>query len=220
MLKSLFAVLVAVPVITLVTDMDSSSCHVLSVLGMAAMAIVLVVAPRRSLAAEADRDFAPGLQVTIALLAVIDGAIVARVARRVLCRQRDHFAMASVATGPSRTVPAPALGVGLGQMHGPAAAWLRPRLARAGRWLLGALALLAILGFWSVLIATGLRVASAIVLATLAALAVGHLLGGPHPATRTAVAISTALRNPGLALLAAALNSAPPGVKATILSWL
>ncbi len=106
------------------------------------------------------------------------------------------------------------------RLHGPAAAWLRPRLARAARWLLGALALLAIFGFWSVLIATGLRVASAIVLTTLAALAVGHLLGGPNPATRTAVAISTALRNPGLALLAAALNSAPPGVKATILTCL
>lgn len=54
-----------------------------------------------------------------------------------------------------------ALGVGLGQMHDPAAARLRPRLARVGRWLLGA-----------------------------------------------------------LALLAAALNSAPPGVKATLLACL
>lgn len=49
---------------------------------------------------------------------------------------------------------------------------------------------------------------------------VGHLLGGPDPATRTAVAISSAARNPGLALLVATLNAAPPEVTATILAYL
>ena len=221
MLKSLFAVLVAVPVITLVTAWALQLPRAAEV-GMVVMAIApgAPIALRRSLAAGADRDFAPGLQVTIALLAVISMPLSLALL--------DELYAASATISPwhllrqvllAQFLPL-ALGVGLGQMHGPAAAWLRPRLARAGRWLLGALALLAIFGFWSVLIATGLRVASAIVLTTLAALAVGHVLGGPNPATRTAVAISTALRNPGLALLAAALNSAPPGVKATILTCL
>jgi bile acid:Na+ symporter, BASS family len=70
------------------------------------------------------------------------------------------------------------------------------------------------------MIATGPRVAAAIMLSTIAALTVGHFLGGPGPTTRTAVALSTALRNPGLALLAAALNSASPAIKATILTCL
>lgn len=52
------------------------------------------------------------------------------------------------------------------------------------------------------------------------ALAVGHGLGGPEPGTRTAVAITSAARNPGLALLVAALNNAPPAVKATLLSYM
>ena len=55
---------------------------------------------------------------------------------------------------------------------------------------------------------------------TAGALAVGHLLGGPEPATRTAVAITSAARNPGLALLVAAVNAAPPGIKAAVLAYL
>ena len=55
---------------------------------------------------------------------------------------------------------------------------------------------------------------------TALALAVGHLLGGPEPATRTATAISSAARNPGLALLVATLNAAPPAITATVLAYL
>jgi BASS family bile acid:Na+ symporter len=54
------------------------------------------------------------------------------------------------------------------------------------------------------------------VLVTLGSLALGHVLGGPEPATRTAVAIVSAARNPGLALLAATLNSAPAAVTAVL----
>jgi BASS family bile acid:Na+ symporter len=61
---------------------------------------------------------------------------------------------------------------------------------------------------------------AAIALTTGAALAAGHLLGGPEPATRTAVAITSAARNPGLALLVATLNAAAPAIQATILAYL
>jgi len=221
MLKALFAVLVAAPVLALVVARMLHLPRPAEV-GMVVMAIApgAPVALRRSLAAGGDRDLAPGLQVTIALLAVISMPLSLALL--------DELYSASATISPwqllrqvllAQFVPL-TLGVCLGQLRGSAAAWLQPRLARAGQWLLGALALLAIVGFWGVMIATGPRVAIAIVFAALAALAVGHFLGGPNPATRTAVALSTALRNPGLALLAAALNSAPPGVKATILTCL
>ena len=61
------------------------------------------------------------------------------------------------------------------------------------------LVLLALIDVWEVVIGAGLRVTLGIVLVTLLALCVGHLLGGPKPATRTATAISGAARNPGLA---------------------
>jgi BASS family bile acid:Na+ symporter len=73
---------------------------------------------------------------------------------------------------------------------------------------------------WEVTVTAGARVLAAIVLITGAALAVGHLLGGPEPAMRTAVAITSAARNAGLALLVAALNGAPPQISATVLAYL
>jgi BASS family bile acid:Na+ symporter len=67
---------------------------------------------------------------------------------------------------------------------------------------------------------SGAHVAAAIALVTAGALALGHVMGGPQPATRTATAIASAMRNPGLALLVAALNDAPPLVNATVLAYL
>jgi BASS family bile acid:Na+ symporter len=82
------------------------------------------------------------------------------------------------------------------------------------------LVVLALIDIWEVVVGAGLRVTLAIVIATVLALAVGHLLGGPAPATRTATAISSAARNPGLALLVATLNAASPAVEATVLAYL
>jgi BASS family bile acid:Na+ symporter len=86
--------------------------------------------------------------------------------------------------------------------------------------LLTALLVLVLTEIWDEVIDAGPRVALAIVITTILALAVGHLLGGPDPATRTAVAISSAARNPGLALLVATLNAAAPAINATVLAYL
>lgn len=60
----------------------------------------------------------------------------------------------------------------------------------------------------------------AVVLVTLIALAVGHGLGGPWPDTRTAVAVLSALRNPGLALLVVSSNRAPIQVVQAVLAYI
>src|SRR5512140_84918 len=72
MFKALFAVLVAAPVLALVVARAMQLPRAAEV-GMVVMAIApgAPVALRRSLAAGGDRNFAPGLQVTIALLAVL-----------------------------------------------------------------------------------------------------------------------------------------------------
>jgi BASS family bile acid:Na+ symporter len=221
MARALFAVLVAAPILALTVARALHLPHAAEV-GMVVMAIApgAPIALRRSLDAGGDRAFAPGLQVTVALLAVVSMPLSVAVL--------DELYSATASISPwqllkqvwlAQFLPL-ALGVGVGQMHARAAAWLRPRLALIGKLLLVSLALLAIVAFWRVMIATGPRVATAIALVTFAGLAVGHFLGGPHPATRTAVAISTAARNPGLALLAATLNAASPAVKATILTYL
>jgi hypothetical protein len=72
---------------------------------------------------------------------------------------------------------------------------------------------LALANLWQPTVAAGAGVLAAIGLVTVLALAAGHLLGGAP------VAISSAVRNPGLALLVATFNSAPPQVTATVLAY-
>jgi len=93
-------------------------------------------------------------------------------------------------------------------------------LNRIAKWLLIALVALALIDASQAVVGAGLRIALAVALVTAGALAVGHVLGAPAPATRTAVAITSAARNPGLAFLVATLNGAPPEVGRAVLSYL
>ncbi|MBK8318319.1 MAG: hypothetical protein IPL05_06765 [Betaproteobacteria bacterium] len=77
---------------------------------------------------------------------------------------------------------------------------------------------LAIFNIWEVVVGENWRVIVAVAMITLLALCLGHLLGGPEPGTRTATAIASAARNPGLALLVASLNGARPEIIASF--WL
>jgi BASS family bile acid:Na+ symporter len=114
------------------------------------------------------------------------------------------------------------LGLGMALRHYSAAisARIEPRLRRIASVLLVATVALVMISLWGIMASTRALVLAAIALTTVATLAVGHLLGGPEPAMRTAVAIASAARNPGLALLVATQNQAPPAIVATILAYL
>lgn len=221
MLKSLFAVLIAVPAMAFVLARVAGLPHAAEV-GVMVMAISpgAPVALRRSLRAGGHAAFAPGLQVAIATLAVVSMPL------SIAALDEVYGASASVSPAQlarqvfiAQLLPL-GLGVAARQWWPGSAAWLEPVLRRLCGVLLVAFAGLAVLAFWSALLLAGLRVACAAVLVTLAALAMGHTLGGPEPATRTAVAISSAVRNPGLALLVVAVNGAPAAVKITVLSYM
>ena len=219
--KGLFSVLIAVPAIALVVTRAFDLPRPAEI-GIVLMAIApgAPVALRRSLGAGGHRSFAPALQILVATVAVFSmPATIAllnelygghasidpgRLARQVLVAQ-----LVPLGTGMLIRTALPAL-----------ADWLEPRLARIATTLLVALAILAIADIGLVTVNAGPRVALAIVAVTACALAIGHLMGGPDPATRTSVAISSAARNPGLALLVASLNAAPPTITATILAYL
>jgi hypothetical protein len=62
---------------------------------------------------------------------------------------------------------------------------LEPRLARIRNALLVATVAVVLINGWEGTITAGFRVMAAVALITGGALAVGHLLGGPEPATRT-----------------------------------
>lgn len=80
------------------------------------------------------------------------------------------------------------------------------RLTAVAGIVLLALVLLVVAAKFRAILAVGLPGLAIIVLMTLAALAIGHVLGGPDPDERTTLAITCASRFPGLALLVASAN--------------
>jgi BASS family bile acid:Na+ symporter len=176
------------------------------------------VALRRSLGAGSHRAFAPALQLGVAVLAIV--TLPAWIA--VLDRWYGGHAWVTPLQVARQVfvVQLLPLGIGLSIRHvrPPFAAWLQPRLAALGNLLLIAVLLAAGAGLASAVVAAGPRLLLASCVATCLAVTSGHLLGGPDRGTRTAVAIGSAARNPGLALLVATTNAAPPAVGTAILA--
>ena len=220
--KGLFSVLIAVPALALaVTRVFDLSRWV--EIGIVLMAISpgAPVALRRSLDAGGHRSFAPALQILVAVLAVVSMPLT------IAALNAFYAGHASIAPGElaRQVFVAQLLPLSFGmaaRRFAPvrATTWLEPKLGRLANTLLVALTILVLVDVWGAVVDAGPKIALAIAVVTVLALAVGHWLGGPEPATRTAVAISSAMRNPGLALLVAALNGAPPAVSATVLAYL
>jgi BASS family bile acid:Na+ symporter len=219
--RALFSVLIAVPAIALVVT------RALELPRAAQIGIVLMsispgapVALRRSLGAGGHQAFAPSLQIGVVMLAVFSMPLSIAALNHVYVGHASitpwHVARQVFI---AQLLPL-GLGIALRTVHISLAQWLEPRVRRVGTVLLVAVVVLILIDAWEVTINAGLRGTAAIVLTTGGALAVGHLLGGPDPATRTAVAIVSAARNPGLALLVATLNRAPPEITATVLAYL
>jgi BASS family bile acid:Na+ symporter len=219
--KGLFSVLIAVPVFALLVTRVFDLARPVEI-GIVLMAISpgAPVALRRSLDAGGHRSFAPALQILVAMLAVVSMPLSiaalnefyagnATIAPRELARQVFIAQLLPLGLGmiARRALPARAM-------------WLEPRLARLANVLLIALMVFVLIDVWGAVVDAGPRIVLAIVTITALALAAGHWLGGPEPGTRTAVAISSAARNPGLALLVAALNAASPVINATVLAYL
>ena len=220
LIKALFSVLIAVPVIALVVT-RALDLPRLAEIGIVLMAISpgAPVALRRSLGAGGHRSFAPALQITVALLAVVSMPM--------SIAALDEYYGARAVVAPqhlarqvffAQLLPL-ALGMVMTRLFVTSAAWLAPRLHRLGSVLLIVFLVVVLIDILPVVIGAGWHVATAIAIVTALALAIGHLLGGPEPATRTATAITSAARNPGLALLVLTLNAAQPAIAATVLAY-
>lgn len=221
MLRGLAAVLIVVPLLALAITQALDPPRAAQI-GIVLMAISpsAPVALRRSLDAGGDRAFAPSLQICAALLAVVSLPL-------------SIVALDAVYDGHASIMPwhvarqvfvaqllPLALGIALRHFKPVLAARLERTLGPVAAVLLVLALVLVVLDAWALTATAGWRVAAAIVLVTCAALAAGHLFGGREPSMQTAVAIASAARNPGLALLVAAQNDAPAAVNATILAYL
>lgn len=219
--KGLLSVLVVVPVLALCVARAADLPRPAEV-GIVLMSIApgAPVALQRALDAGGHRSFAPALQITVTVLAVVSMPLSIAVL--------DALYGASASIDPRQLMRqvflAQLLPLGIGAatrgIWRDHAARIEPVVTRVGTVLLLLLTTLALIDVWQVVIGAGLRVTLAIAVITLLALTAGHLIGGPDPATRTAIAISSAARNAGLALLAATLNAAPPAIVRTVLVYL
>lgn len=221
MVRGLFSVLIAVPVLALAIARLLELPRAAEI-GLVLMAIApgAPVALRRSLAAGGHRAFAPSLQISVVVLAVISMPL-SIVLLNPLYSGHASISPLDVARQVFVVQLLPlGLGIAVRKFGAALAARLEPRLRQIAMALLVVAVVLVLIDVWETTVTAGWRSLAAVVLTIAGALLVGHLLGGPEPAMRTAVAITSAARNPGLALLVATVNDAAPPVVATILAYL
>jgi BASS family bile acid:Na+ symporter len=220
LIRGLVSVLVVVPTIGFAAG-SALGLTMPEKVGVALMAIApgAPLALRRALGSGAHAGFAATLQIAVAILAVpamplwvfignwilgTHGFVdVAAVAKQITLAQLLPLLLGAILKSV-----APAMG-----------AWIGGVLGRAGAILLIAAILSQVVDLHYLILSTRLWPTAAASLTTVAALASGHLLGGASPEVRHAVAIASALRNVGLAMLVAIVNRAPPAVQVAIVGY-
>lgn len=220
LLSVVFAVVVVVPAFAVLV-LDAFGLK-----GPVAVGIVLMVispgapvALRRALDAGSNREFAPALHLVIVLLAVLSVPATVAILDWIFAVDFNvtplHIARQVFF---AQLLPL-ALGALLRAVRPLTAARLEAPLARVGNWLLLALAVVVLVDLPSIVSAVGWTPMIAGVAVTLCALVIGWAFAWRDADVRPAAAIAAAMRNPGLALVIATVNRAPPDVTATVIGY-
>ena len=220
LLAVVFAVLVPVPALAVL------AVKLFGLTGPVAAGIVLMaispgapVALRRALDAGGDRAFAPTLHLSIVMLAVVTVPLTVAILDWIFAKD---FAVTPLHIGRqvffAQLLPM-ALGAALRAVRPALAARLETKLARTGNLLLAVMGLAVLVDMPAIVAAAGWAPMVAGVGITLGALAVGAAFAWRDPAVRPAGAIAAAMRNPGLALVIATVNGAPPSVTAAVIGY-
>lgn len=216
----IFAVVVPVPALAVLVLKAFALTGPVAV-GIALMAISpgAPVALRRALDAGGDRAFAPALHLAIVMLAVVTVPVTLAIL--------DWIFAADFSVTPwhiarqvffAQLLPM-ALGAGLRALRPALAARLEPRLARTGNLLLVLLGVMVLVDLPPIICTVGWTPMIAGIGITVCALALGAAFAWRDPAVRPAAAIAAAMRNPGLALVIATVNRAPPDVTASVIGY-
>ncbi|MFO1313966.1 MAG: bile acid:sodium symporter [Burkholderiales bacterium] len=220
LLAVVFAVLVPVPALAVL------AVKFFGLTGPVAVGIVLMaispgapVALRRALDAGGDRAFAPALHLSIVMLAVVTVPLTVAILDWMFAKD---FAVTPLHIGQqvffAQLLPM-ALGAGLRAWRPAVAARLETPLARIGNLLLVVMGVAVLVDMPAIIAAVGWAPTVAGVGMTLGALAVGAAFAWRDPAVRPAAAVAAAMRNPGLALVIATVNRAPPSVTAAVIGY-
>jgi bile acid:Na+ symporter, BASS family len=177
------------------------------------------VALRRALDAGGDRHFAPALHLAIVLLAVLTVPASVVILDWIFNAQ---FTVTPLDIGRqvffAQLLPL-ALGATLRAWRPALAETLEPRLARLGNLLLLAFGVMVLVDLPTILGQIGWVPSVAGFAMTIIAFAVGAAFAGRDADVWPAAAVASGMRNPGLALMIATLNHAPPTVSAAIICY-
>jgi BASS family bile acid:Na+ symporter len=218
--RSILAVLVVVPALAI------ALAALLPLTKPAAIALVLLAispAPPMELLTtlKAGRlEYARRLHITLNLLAVV--SVPATLALLSILFPEEHAHVSGLAVGGqvlvAQLLPL-ATGMGVRLLRPALADRIAGPLGKVALALMLALVVLVLVDGWRALTEPGWSPTLAIVLLTAAALLAGHLLGGPEPATRTILAVTSASRYPALCFLVIALNYPRMGVEGVVIAY-
>jgi BASS family bile acid:Na+ symporter len=206
--RSLFAVFVAMPllVVALVRMFDLPPA-VQVVLVALAISPIPPILPRKETAAGGDVSYGLGLMAILSLVSIVAIPLVLEILSRVFGHQ---FAMApgAIAAIVVKSTLAPLVaGMAVRAVWPAFAKRVANLVTLVGNVLLPAALLPLLVGalpaMWA---AIGQGTVLAMVIVTVAGLAIGHFLGGPNPHRAVVLALSTACRHPAIALTIAATN--------------
>jgi len=220
LLAVVFAVVVPVPALA-VLALKVFGLKASVALGIALMAISpgAPVALRRALDAGASRAFSPALHLAIVMMAVLTVPATVVILDWIFAA---GFTITPFHIGRqvffAQLLPM-ALGATLRALRPALAARLESPLVRIGNLLLLALAILVLADMPAIIGAVGWTPTLAGIGITVCALAVGAAFAWRDPDVRPAAAIAAAMRNPGLALVIATVNDAPPAVTAAVIGY-
>ena len=216
----LFGTVIPVPLIAVL------AVKLLGLKGAAAAGIVLMaispgapVAMRRALEAGGHSAFAPALHLAIVFCAVL--TVPVSVAILDVVFEKD-FSVTPLDIARqvffAQLLPV-SLGAALRAWWPSAAARLEKPLARLSNLLLLAAVAVLVAVLWRMLEEVGWTPFIAGILLSACALALGAAFAGRDAEARPSAAVATAMRNPGLALLIAALNKMPAAVVGSVFSY-
>lgn len=205
--RSLFSVLIAVPILGMLVAFIPG-LTVAQRIGIGAMFTCpgAPMIPVKSLKAGGHPQFIGSLQFTVSLLAIITVPVTALI----LAQFFPNQAWLSPQEIANQIFFAQILPMGLGVLLAQYAPKLADELlepaSKVASLLLLLVAIVLLVVTLDDVINAGFAAYLAIVLLSITSLVCGHLLGGPEPGTRTALAYATSTRNAGLAILLVTLN--------------
>lgn len=213
LLKSLLAMNVVLPLLVAVlVSLFDLNPAVKTALVLLAVSPVPPVLPKKQFKLGAPESYVYGLLAASALFAIVLVPLTVELLGKALGREVS-MPMAAVAKIVLATVLLPlAAGVLVHRLAPSFARQIEPFISGLASVLLAIGLVFILIGMWSgiaALVGDGTLVALAVM--TLLGLLVGHLLGGPDPDDRSALALACASRHPGVALAIAEINA--PGHK-------